>query len=136
MSSSNAWTPNWGAIPHKARANVNALAFYCLDTPSVLANLAVRRTVCQFLLPRVTFPSDLANHDELMAHIGLGPDAHIDDIQADPNASLKVIVAFATTPPSMWGADEADPTSACCNWPYELTAVRLLARAITRAVAA
>ncbi len=132
-SSSSAWTPNWGSIPFKERRNIYALAQYCWATPEALSDLAVRRTACQFLLPRVMFPRDLANHDELMDHIGLGRAAHIDEIQTDADKSLRVIVAFATTPPSMWGADDTDPLSACCKWPGELACVRLMAKAITRA---
>jgi hypothetical protein len=135
-SSKGAWNPNWGTIPFERRANIYALARYCWDTPEALSDLAVRGTACQFLLPRVMFPHDLPNHDKLMNHIGLGPAAHIDEIQTDAEKSLRVIVAFATTPPSMWGADDKDPSSACSKWPCELAAVRLLAKAITRATVA
>jgi len=106
---------------------------YCYNHPDVLHDPKVMDTVCQFAFPRINFPCDLKNYDELMAHIGLGDMADIVSIQSDSAKVLRTIVAYATTPCAMWGAK--DPGSACSCWPRELTTIRLMARAIAKAAA-
>ncbi len=122
------------SIPLDKQKNLYVLAFYCHEHPEVLAeNKATLDAVCQFLFPRIDFPCTLKNRDELMEHIGLGEDAHIGEIQADPSKCLKVIVAYATCHWSKWGASEQG--SACSGWPIEITSARMLARVIAKVAA-
>jgi len=126
--SASAWNPYWGTIPAKERRNLSTLAHFCHGHAAVLQDIQVLHTVCQFLLPRINFPEALANREELLAHIGLGPDANVDEIQCDP-----LIASYGTCPSTMWG--EGDPASACSKWPHDLACARLLAKIVTKVAA-